>query len=267
MGGWSDVMAAVGGGLSGFEHKREQDDASKLEHEKMAQQERIASMREEVRQMIADAGLDAKRDMHDTPSGSVIAQQTGANGRADQRTATTERGQDLNFNLGTQRDATTRELGTQRDATTRRGQNMSSADRQRGQNLSDDHYWDESKRLFQGMQLGDQRARTRDAVDAYGHVVTAGKTNALGLEDPKPVPSFSDWFHGNQNLFSAPPASTTPAPAAAPAAAPGAAPVRPAPPVGPRPAAAAAPLQKPIPGLPGALAESTDGGKTWHRVK
>lgn len=28
-----------------------------------------------------------------------------------------------------------------------------------------------------------------------------------------------------------------------------------------------APLQKPIPGVPGGLAESTDGGKTWRRVK
>ena len=28
-----------------------------------------------------------------------------------------------------------------------------------------------------------------------------------------------------------------------------------------------APLHRPIPGLPGAIAESTDGGKTWKRVK
>lgn len=30
---------------------------------------------------------------------------------------------------------------------------------------------------------------------------------------------------------------------------------------------AAAPMQQAIPGVPGAIAESTDGGKTWHRVK
>lgn len=32
-------------------------------------------------------------------------------------------------------------------------------------------------------------------------------------------------------------------------------------------AVSAATLQKPIPGIPGALAESTDGGKTWKRIK
>lgn len=31
--------------------------------------------------------------------------------------------------------------------------------------------------------------------------------------------------------------------------------------------AVAGPMQKPIPGVPGAIAESTDGGKTWKRVK
>jgi hypothetical protein len=37
--------------------------------------------------------------------------------------------------------------------------------------------------------------------------------------------------------------------------------------VNPKPRAVTAPMQKPIPGIPGAVAESKDGGKTWKRVK
>jgi photosystem II stability/assembly factor-like uncharacterized protein len=32
-------------------------------------------------------------------------------------------------------------------------------------------------------------------------------------------------------------------------------------------AGGSAPMQKPIPGIRGGMAESTDGGKTWKRVK
>lgn len=219
-GGWGDVLAAVGGGLHGIDVVQERDAADKLEHEKMAQAERIANMHDEVRQMLEKLKQDELDKRYDRPSANA---QLGAD--------TQRRGQDVTFDLGTRRDATTRRgqdvssTTTQRGqdmsaATARRGQDVSSSTSRRGQDLNDAHYWDSSARMFEGMRLGDQRARKRDAVDAYGHDVTAGRANQGLSLDPTPLPQFKDWLKGNQNLFDAP--AETP-PAAAPAVAPPAA--------------------------------------------
>lgn len=280
--GWGDVLAAVGGGLKGIEGVQTHDENLALEHEKMANAVKIADMRAEVQAMIASMNEGGRNDRWGTPSGNTVATVQGANTRAAATDATTRRGQDVNLNLGTMRDATTRRgqdttAGTarMRDTTTRRGQDISSSDQRRGQDLGDTHYWDESGRLYEGMRLGDARSRERNQISAYGHAVTAGRANAsgLGLDTTPPVPGFGDWLKepGN-NIFAPAPADTPPAvqsPAGADRQAPAAAQTPAAPPAR-RPAAApaaAAPLTKPIPSIPGGMAESTDGGKTWHRVK
>lgn len=232
--GWGDVAAAAAGGLHGVDIVQQRDEQRRLEEEKMANARQIADMRGEVQAMIAQMNEGGRNDRWGTPSGNTVATVEGQNSRAAQTDATQRRGQDVTFDLGNKRDVTQRRGQDIGATTARRGQDVSSTTQRRGQDLTDEHYWDSSDRLFQGMQLGDQRARTRDAVDAYSHVVTAGKTNrtGLGAEEPAPIPQFSDWLKGNQQLFAPPPATATPS------RRPG---TRPPPPVGPRPAAAAPP--------------------------
>lgn len=156
MGAADQILAAIGGGLSGGARGYQWAEEFDQKDREIDNKKEVARLQGEIRMMLESMKETGRNERYATPSGNVVAQQAGATQRntddnettvavADGRNAVTTRGQDITQSLGIARNDTTRRgqdlnftLGGMRNSTalfgiktgaetTRRGQDMTSA--------------------------------------------------------------------------------------------------------------------------------------------
>lgn len=76
-----DLFAGIGGGLKGGLNAYTWQKEHQQKDREIDQRKEVAQLRGEIQMLIANANNQTKKDLHDDPSGSVIAQQEGADRR------------------------------------------------------------------------------------------------------------------------------------------------------------------------------------------
>lgn len=124
MSGWGVALEAIGGGMQGAGRGLMFNQEQALDRQRLEQQGEIQRLQQEIKVFLEQLKEGGRNERWSTPSGNTQATQEGQNFRFGQADATRRRGQDLSFDLGMARDATTQRGQTLRDATTRRGQDL-----------------------------------------------------------------------------------------------------------------------------------------------
>lgn len=244
---WDDVLAAVGGGLQGYEGQRRHQESQNLSQERIDMASRVAELRSMISQLQitaandraanAQAGMTARNTENNTTRATIAGQaETGRNTRATQADETRRRGQDLQDTQAW--DASAR--WWEGDATSRRGQDTTATTARRGQDMT------QGTAAANRHSLDAARGESY-ALHAYEAEIARRKAvppSVFSTTPTEAIPTYEDWLRnsGDPEIFPSvqqahggmqPPRQISPAgadrgmPPAMPPAAPGAPPVAP----------------------------------------
>lgn len=233
--GLDTLLAGIGGGARGafdaFTWQQEYDQKERGQDQKLT----VEQLKADIRIMLAEAAESGRNARHDAPSGNALVGAETTRRGQDMTSATAQRGQDLNFDLGTQRDSTTQRgqdltfrTNETRDVTARRGQDLGAETSRRGQDIG-------ASTSRRGQDLTFLTGQNRDTTARRGQDIGAS-TAAAGQANQRAIAQMpARTGFGGANFYDQPapsgglpvrPASVSGglpvgAPSAAPASAPG----------------------------------------------
>lgn len=219
---WGAALQTIGaageGALEGYSWAQDQkfkkaqaDTANRA----LNQKDEIARLNAEIKTMLEGMKESGRNERHDTASGSVVAQQEGANTRAAANNATrdtiarmtdeTRRGEETGRNTRFESGITSKGiLARMQDATRRYGIDTGASTARRGQDLNYDLGSERNDLTEQGQMLDYGADVMRDGTTRRGQDIYGTSRTGNGLPPPVAPP----------NVL--PPGAPSPAPAAAP---------------------------------------------------
>lgn len=209
---WGELLQTVGAAGEGaldayaWQKKYAQDERA------LEQRGEIAKLNAEVRAMLESMKEGGRAQRHETPSGSVVAQQEGANSRTSATNETRARIAEMNADVQRNNESgrnrrfedsiSARDIWTRlRDATARRGQDvtagtasMRDTTTRRGQDLGAEAAAERVRALERGQDAANERARLRSgsggsALDDPALLEAAEAAAAPGATELPPLPA------------------------------------------------------------------------------
>ncbi len=201
---WDLALQGIGAGLGGALDAYTWQQEHALKKQTATDRSDIERLKLELREMLAQLAEDGKNTRHTTPSGSVIAQQSGATARtkmtqegANARAKMTEDGRNArwkepsgNAKLGAE---TTRRGQDITAVTQRRGQDISATTQRRGQDLNVDTNRDRNRATLRGQDLNFGARLAEEAGRQQRHTSPSGsslfRSSSTSPYGPSPITS------------------------------------------------------------------------------